>query len=443
MKNLKIYFVILQLATSKLYTFVNTIRKGVVVVEENVFSNLVSNHSEKIDSSTLQSLYDEGFVVMDDDDENSRINMFFTSAKFEYFSYATMILTSYDCNMRCPYCFENGIKAKKDYMTEKTAKDVAEWLKIELKKYQPKYTGIAFSGGEPLINKKAISIIINEMKDFCDDIGIVFSFGFLTNGTLEINEADAEEYNRCNIKFIQYTLDGNKEINDKRRLIEGGSYNTILSNIVKNNKLMNIDTIVRVNIDNENYSDIDDMLMDLRKLCIDDLVLDFAVRFETPCDVKAINSNVLQQKDVPDRIIQCMKKAKKLGLNHSRRFTNDSPCLSIVPRQFVIDPQGDLYKCAAFAGEKDFVVGNIYNDDLNEKYVDVVGHDAWHECKQCPYVPLCGGGCLFINRNTHGNFKKKVCQRQLFEGLVMETLISTLDEEAIVNQLKESVSNEG
>ena len=133
---------------------------------------------------------------------------------------------------------------------------------------------------------------------------------------------------------------------------------------------------------------------------------------------------------------------KERGINHSRRFASDTPCLAIVPRQFIIDPEGDLYKCAAFAGEKEYAVGNIYEKELNQRYIDMVGIDAWHECKDCPYVPLCGGGCLFLNRNAYGDYKKRKCQRPLFENLVMETLASSLNCEEISMQLSEECRNE-
>ncbi len=65
----------------------------------------------------------------------------------------------------------------------------------------------------------------------------------------------------------------------------------------------------------------------------------------------------------------------------------------------------------------------------------MVGLDAWQDCKECEYVPLCAGGCLFLNRNASGNYKKKECQKHLFGTLVMETLISTLDRAEIRAQL--------
>ena len=69
-----------------------------------------------------------------------------------------------------------------------------------------------------------------------------------------------------------------------------------------------------------------------------------------------------------------MQTARELGINHSRRYTSDTPCLAVVPRQFVIDPVGDLYKCAAFAGEKKFSVGSIYNDSIRFNDLTLVSY---------------------------------------------------------------------
>lgn len=42
-----------------------------------------------------------------------------------------------------------------------------------------------------------------------------------------------------------------------------------------------------------------------------------------------------------------------------------------------------------------------------------------------------------INRNSTGDYKKKVCQYALMDGLVMETLASSLDRDDILYQLQE------
>lgn len=415
--------------------FYNTLTKGVSVLKAKDYSKIGTPEEDTIPSKNLQLMKQEGFIVNDDDDERSRLNMFFTELKCRYSSYATMILTSYACNMQCRYCFENKIKDNTNTMTPETARDVVKWLQRELQQYQPKYTGVAFSGGEPLYNKEAVNIIVTEMKEYCDNAGIVFSFGFLTNGTIEVSDEEAELYNRCGIDFFQYTIDGSEEVHNDRRLFPGGSYRKIMHNIVKNNERMDMNTVVRVNVDTDNANAIDEMLEDLKQLKLKRLTFDYAIRFETPCDVFACNAAVLAKKDAPKALLECLRRTREKGLSHSRRFCSDSPCLAIVPRQFIIDPVGDLYKCAAFAGEKDYVVGSIYEEDMNERYIDMVGIDAWHNCKDCKYVPLCGGGCLFLNRNALGNYKKQECQKHLFGNLVMETLISALDRDAIKAQL--------
>ena len=77
------------------------------------------------------------------------------------------------------------------------------------------------------------------------------------------------------------------------------------------------------------------------------------------------------------------------------------------------------------------------HNKMTQMYTDMVGYDAWQDCKDCPYVPLCGGGCLFVNKVTKGNFKHRNCQRGLFESLVMETLASSLDKSELIKIIRE------
>lgn len=170
----------------------NTLRKGVAILNQTDFIKLENDKEEEIDDEILKKLKSEGFIVNDDDDEMSKLNMFFTMLKSSYYAYASMILTSYDCNMKCPYCFENAIKSRHETMSIGVAKDVANWLCEEFKKYQPNNVGLAFSGGEPLINKDAIILIVKKVKKYCDSKGLNFSYGFLTNGTIPITEDEAE-----------------------------------------------------------------------------------------------------------------------------------------------------------------------------------------------------------------------------------------------------------
>ena len=93
----------------------------------------------------------------------------------------------------------------------------------EIQQYQPKYFSIAFSGGEPLLNLEAVRIIISKISTYCSENGIYFQFGLLTNGTIKISTEDAALFQQYGLRFIQYTIDGDKEVHNKRRVLTDGS----------------------------------------------------------------------------------------------------------------------------------------------------------------------------------------------------------------------------
>lgn len=301
----------------------STLTKAVSILPTDEF-NMIGG-ADEASIKDLDLLKSQGFVVNTSDDERSKLNMYFTGIKCNYYSYATMIYTTYDCNMRCPYCFENGIKNNRTSMSTATAQDVVSWLEKEITQYQPKYFSIAFSGGEPLLNTDVIKLIVSGMKSFCDKNAVIFQFGLLTNGTVSISDEDADYFQKHGISFIQYTIDGDEGVHNRRRVLGGGSYKTIIDNIRENAGKMSIQSVVRTNIDRDNHDSIEQMLIDLKSLNIDGLVTDFAVRFETPCDKYHSNVSVADNKTVSNYIKECMYLSKRIGIPHSRRYASDTP----------------------------------------------------------------------------------------------------------------------
>lgn len=46
--------------------------------------------------------------------------------------------------------------------------------------------------------------------------------------------------------------------------------------------------------------------------------------------------------------------------------------------------------------------------------------DIWEQCLDCPYVPLCGGGCAYESFVTFGDYTKSYARRRyLLEQLWM------------------------
>ena len=110
------------------------------------------------------------------------------------------------CNMACPHCIRGD--AQKINIKKSVITDVLEQFKAD-----NHYIGIlTFSGGEPLLNVRAINFIINEAKR----LGVAFdSFWFATNGSIFRNStkqlietlydsAESNEISGIRISIDQY-----------------------------------------------------------------------------------------------------------------------------------------------------------------------------------------------------------------------------------------------
>lgn len=111
-----------------------------------------------------------------------------------------------NCNMRCPHCIRG--EAQKINIKKSVITDVLEQFKTD-----NHYIGIlTFSGGEPLLNIKAINFIISEAKR----LGVSFeNFWFATNGSVLrsstrqlietlYNSAESNEISGIRISIDQY-----------------------------------------------------------------------------------------------------------------------------------------------------------------------------------------------------------------------------------------------
>ena len=85
-----------------------------------------------------------------------------------------------------------------------------------------------------------------------------------------------------------------------------------------------------------------------------------------------------------------------------------------------IGPDGSLYACAGFTGEKGLSTGHI--DDArvdawragNRKKFDEL--NPWSECGDCAFIPVCAGGCLVASHAERGDMTRPTCHKRAFES---------------------------
>ena len=74
-----------------------------------------------------------------------------------------------------------------------------------------------------------------------------------------------------------------------------------------------------------------------------------------------------------------------------------------------VTPEGDLYPCHQFVGEKEFLIGNVnegvINTELRDtfKKANVYNKD---ECRSCWARFYCSGGCHANSHYAHGDISK-------------------------------------
>ena len=84
-------------------------------------------------------------------------------------------------------------------------------------------------------------------------------------------------------------------------------------------------------------------------------------------------------------------------------------CCSDYVNSYVIDVNGDLYKCWNNVGDKNEKCGSIFDQDfyISQNFLNWI---EWNpltvtKCKECKVLPICMGGCPDIfkkspNKNT-------------------------------------------
>ena len=153
----------------------------------------------------------------------------------------TLVMT-YDCNFRCPYCFEGmNSKFKNSYMNKELI-DAALSLIGDSLEY------ICLFGGEPLLlrNREAIEYLISKTPDKI--------YSTITNGYNLDSFIDLFE--KINVSYIMITLDGAQSTHDRRRFLANGegTFDKIMHNIqIALEK--GIPIKIRMNVDNDNFSE--------------------------------------------------------------------------------------------------------------------------------------------------------------------------------------------
>ena len=356
-------------------------------------------------------------------------------------SVSLTIMPTYDCNFRCPYCYEqHRLSRGQNWLSHTMTDETIDAVFYALKNYKERgfiVKHCTFYGGEPFLEKNLP--VVRKISERCRELDMELEA--ITNGY------DLESYldllTEFNFKRLQITIDGVGELNNRRRIHKSGAgtYERILKNIsLALERGLKID--MRVNVGRENLHGMKDLLDDLK-------AHGFLDKENFSYYLKATNDDLNPQNNITE--FDIIHELEKIGFTtqevsklhgqyeknyeNLNRLFNKETYWSFSPAycgseqgMLVIDPFGNLYACWDFVGKDDKVVGFV--DKSAKRYALNFESAKWktrtvdlmENCVKCPYCFICQGGCAARAEFEHGNWFREDCgeSKELFNLVAMK-----------------------
>ncbi len=326
------------------------------------------------------------------------------------------IITSFNCNYSCEYCFEHGIERCHERLLPQDIPLIMDFYQAYCNLYSFPFTfgALTIMGGEPLLpeNRETLEHISELWPDSLLKI--------TTNGTYIEEYSDYIINNKVQFKV---SVDGTEEIHFRRRRCQQkDAYEKAIKGIsmLLNNQINT--TIVTVfNPENiENYPRFFDLLEGIGWLRVPELTVGFVL--EIGCGGDDIAT---------DNVIRALKAFRKLKSIDKRAYYVNAQklvpgCLNLVEAimeaqqkmydpyrcvclgspDFTFFPDGTIHLCTAFQNSSGCVGRYKPNIEIDQEKIELFRKrriDTMSKCKKCSMKALCRGGCAATVMKKLGN----------------------------------------
>jgi uncharacterized protein len=402
------------------YSLLFAMRRGAsILLSDKALKGIADGTLSQPDRETLLRL---GFLVSDLVEEKEEMRETFDRINRKRRRFNAIAVMNMECNLDCVYCFEGGLKGKR-YMTRETAELLCAFVEREHIAKGESVT-IDFYGGEPLLSHDLIRNISARLKGAAEARRVEYTFNLITNGTLLTRERVVELL-PLGLSQAKVTVDGPRENHNRfRPFVSGaGSFDAIIQNVKACCDLIRIQ--FTGNYTQENYREFPRLLDYIlaEGLTPDRLALvafapitgtmsEYGLpEFREGCDDSAepwlIEASLFLREEILKR-----------GFNTPKILP--STCMVEVQSDIVINLDGDIYKCPAFIGKKEFKVGGLLTGIKDYSESHSLGNWKNDECLECAYLPICFGGCRFLKLLRDGNMDGVDCRKAYLDAALEE-----------------------
>jgi len=443
----------------------NTLTDAQMVVSSDVAALLDAPDMDEADAAAKEAfdlLVDQGFLTEGRDHDRAALTHYLTTMAADTSELNVTILTTLQCNFACDYCFQgdHGDYNKfADKMSIETAAKVATWIEREMDRLRPETLVITFFGGEPLLNLPVMYLLAERLWNSARARNVRLLSSIITNGLL-LTEEIVERLVPFGLKGIKITLDGDKETHNRMRPLRGGqgTFDRIIENMRR--VAGKVGLAVGGNFDESSFGSYPALLDFLQqefegKLAkvhfkpvvrsAEDAGVGMArlskgsILSLTPVDasgkpVKPLGGTCMTSAgegiaapgcdschSLDEQMTFLRDETRKHGFNTPDGVHN-GPCHVHMKHAHTIGPDGSLYACPGFTGEKHMSTGHIDDrvDPLRgQRRGEFDRLSPWDSCGDCAFIPVCAGGCIAASHATLGDMNTPACHKRTFESAVI------------------------
>lgn len=340
-----------------------------------------------------------------------------------------IIHLNYDCNLRCPYCYQSQIRNNtrlSDVGLRRILSFLEERCGLDNTGSLQKQLSLTLIGGEPTLHPELISTLREHVEK---NKWSLYESQIVSNG-VDITRRTVEDLADAGIHKWNITVDGVGETNDRLRF--GGENVSSFTSIGKSIQLIqetseSAQVHINMNLCRENANQVLELCEWLTTLEHRG-TLGFSWVFQPTRDT---NIDILHKKDTT--WAEAISIAEEYGYStNAFNRTSHLGCSMFGHNTFIIGADEMLYSCINGVGQERYRIGRISNwadrdfQARRRAWLDFANRKSC--CSSCRFLPVCNGGCEYLN-NLHG-FD---CPKKSFEANEEAVLITHLGMPTVPN----------
>ncbi|MCL6611582.1 MAG: SPASM domain-containing protein [Peptococcaceae bacterium] len=358
----------------------------------------------------VEELKQGGFVLDDEADELKILKFAYNSIKYNRLGMGLTIAPTLRCNFACTYCYEQaeegraGRDGQNAFMPEKVQQELLRY--IDQAANTVKSLFITWYGGEPLLAGDIIFGLSEKIIAIAEANKIAYSAIMITNGYLLAEDPDiVQKLKDSRIKLFQITLDGPPGVHNRRRMLKGTGGPTF-QRILAGVRLLaanEMQVSLRVNVDRTNMYEALKILDILEENNLKDIHVYLGHVHADTAGCKSLEGScaTMEEFTVLNQTFRETLRQRGFKAGQKPHYPNIAhACGANRINSFVIDPDGDMYKCWHEIGDKPASIGNItgFRQRGKSERMREIRWLTWEpfeseECVRCKILPVCMGGC--------------------------------------------------